>query len=101
MRYWIAMLGNLTDAREREKLAAVSPVNMVARIKAPVFIMHGNEDQTVPVEQAHAMVAALKKSGNPPETLYLDYVGHWWPTDKKGEEFLRRLETFLAANMGK
>lgn len=101
LRYWQAMLGDLREPREREKLAAVSPVNLAAQIKAPLFIMHGEEDTTVPIEQAHAMVSALKKAGHPPETLYLQYLGHAWPADKKGAEFLKRLEAFLATNLGK
>lgn len=100
LRYWAAMLGDMAKPGERERLAAVSPVNLAAQIKAPLFLMHGEEDTTVPIEQAHAMAAALKKAGHPPETLYLQYVGHQWPTDKKGVEFLRRVESFLAANLG-
>jgi dipeptidyl aminopeptidase/acylaminoacyl peptidase len=99
LRYWTVMLGGLQDAREREKLATVSPLNLAAQIKAPLFIMHGEEDTTVPVEQAHAMVAALKKAGRPPETLYFEHLGHSWPGNKDGMEFFRRLETFLAANL--
>ena len=61
--------------------------------------MHGEEDTTIPIEQAHAMVAALKKAGHPSETLYLEHIGHSWPVDKEGAEFFRRLEAFLAANL--
>jgi dipeptidyl aminopeptidase/acylaminoacyl peptidase len=100
LRYWSSMLGDMRDPARRESLAAVSPVNLAARMKAPLFIMHGEEDSTVPLEQAHAMVAALKQAGHPPETLYLDYIGHFWPTSRKGEEFLQRLEAFLARNLG-
>ena len=62
--------------------------------------MHGEYDSTVPIDQAHAMEAALKKAGHPPVTLYLDRVGHNWPANKRGVIFLQKLEAFLAANMG-
>lgn len=101
LRFWAALAGDLKDEAERKRLATVSPVNLAAQIKAPLFIMHGEADTQVPVEQAHAMVAALKKAGHPPETLYLENVGHWWPQDRKGVEFLQRLEAFLDTNLGK
>ena len=101
LRYWSLMLGDTAHPLERAKLAAVSPVNLAAKIKAPVFLMHGKEDSNVPIDQTHAMVAALQKAGHPPETLYFELLGHSWPADKKGAEFLRRMESFLAVNMGK
>ena len=69
--------------------------------KAHAGIMHGEDDAMVPIDQAHEMATALKKAGHPPETLYLDRVGHWWPGNKQGVVFLVRLEAFLAANLGK
>ena len=100
LRYWAVMLGDTKDPREREQLAAVSPVNLADRIKAPLLLMHGEEDQTVPVDQAHAMASALRKAGHPAETLYFKYLGHSWPVNKDGVIFYRRLEAFLAANLG-
>lgn len=100
IRWWTTMIGNMKNEKERERMAAVSPVNLAARIKAPLFIMHGKEDYTVPVEQAYAMVSALKKAGQSPETQYFEETGHWWPYDKKGVEFLAKVEKFLATHLG-
>lgn len=99
LRFWAALAGDMNDNDERQRLAAVSPVNLAEQMKSPLLIMHGEDDIQVPVDQAHAMVAALKKAGHPPETLYLEEVGHWVPTDKKGAKFLQRVETFLATNL--
>lgn len=98
-RYWSVLLGDLQDDGERGKLAAASPVNLAAQMKAPVLLVHGQADGTVPIEQSRAMAAALKKAGHPAETLYFDYVGHAWPFGPNGETFLHHLEAFLAANM--
>jgi len=100
LRYWAVLAGDMKNGKERQRLAAASPVNLAAQIRVPVLIMHGENDDTVPVEQARAMEAALKKAGHPVETLYLEKVGHWWPRDKQGEKFLQRVEAFLAANLG-
>jgi len=99
LRFWALLVGDMKDEKERQRLATVSPVNLAARIKAPLFIMHGEDDSRVPIDQSRAMVAALKRAGHPPETLFLERTGHWWPTDKKGVEFLHRVEVFLAANL--
>ena len=99
--YWRNRVGDLNDAKVRRRLAEVSPVNLADRIKAPVFIMHGEEDRNVPPRQAKAMIAALKKAGQHPETYFAPDTGHAWPMEEKGVEFLTRLEAFLAANLGK
>ena len=95
------MLGDRNDEKQRQRLVDASPVSLASHVKAPLFIMHGEDDTTVPIGQAYEMVAALKKAGHSPETLYLDRVGHWWPVNKRGVVFLERLEAFLAANLGK
>lgn len=100
IRWWRVQIGDMESAAERQRLATVSPINLAAQIKAPLFIMHGEDDVTVPVRQARAMVAALKKVGRPPETMFLEEVGHEWPHDKKGAEFLTKLEKFLAQHLG-
>ena len=101
LRFWAAVLGDMNDEKQRQRLASASPVTLAAHITAPLLIMHGEDDATVPIGQAYEMVTALKKAGHPADTLYLDRVGHWWPANKRGVVFLERLEAFLAANLGK
>lgn len=44
-----------------EALRAVSPVHHVDKIKAELFIIHGEKDVRVPVEHAYRLRDALKK----------------------------------------
>src|SRR6185437_15969657 len=44
-------------------LDAVSPVHFADRLKIPVLIGHGEDDDTVPAKQSHKMVDALTKAG--------------------------------------
>lgn len=99
LRYWSVLAGDMKNPAERERMAAASPTNLAASIKSPLLIVHGEDDTTVPIEQAHLMASALKKAGHPAETLYFDEVGHWWPTEKKGAQFLQRIESFLATSL--
>jgi dipeptidyl aminopeptidase/acylaminoacyl peptidase len=41
----------------------VSPINQISRIKCPVLILHGEDDEDVPVAQAYKLAQALKKAG--------------------------------------
>jgi len=44
----------------------------------PTFVVHGDADETVPISEAHAMVAALEAAGAEPQTYYHEGGGHWW-----------------------
>src|SRR5690606_15401700 len=55
---------------ERGALASVSPNRMADKIKVPVFLAAGGEDQRAPIEHSKLMERALVKAGVPVETLY-------------------------------
>lgn len=46
---------------------SLSPVNYVSKNKIPVLFIHGDKDQTVPVEQATTLFELLKRQGTPTE----------------------------------
>lgn len=46
-----------------EKAKKASPMTYVSRDAAPFLIMHGDEDQTVPIAQSETFAAALKQAG--------------------------------------
>ncbi|MDB5748905.1 MAG: hypothetical protein JWP72_3753 [Massilia sp.] len=50
---------------EKAELDRNSPVTLAAKIKAPVFPVHGGKDKRAPVGHAHAMRAALSAAGRP------------------------------------
>lgn len=84
----------------REKLAAVSPVNLADRIKVPVFLAAGGEDWRAPIEHTKAMEAALRKAGTPVEALYYRTEGHGFYEMEHRREFYTRLLAFLSRNLG-
>lgn len=53
-----------------------SPVHHLDRIDCPVFVSHGELDQVVPVNQAHAVVEALSRRGRSVELLLFDDERH-------------------------
>ena len=81
-------------------LAAVSPNRMAERIKVPVFLPAGGEDEIAPVEHTRMMEAALKKAGVPVESLYYDTEGHGFYTEPHQREYYGRLLAFLSRHLG-
>jgi dipeptidyl aminopeptidase/acylaminoacyl peptidase len=70
-RYLDALIGPYPAAAElyRER----SPIHFVERLRAPVILFQGLEDEVVPPSQAETMVAALRRNGVP--HAYLAFAG--------------------------
>ena len=83
-----------------EKLGPVSPNRIANRIKVPVFLAAGGEDETAPIDQSESMEAALRKVGVPVETLYYRTEGHGFYDVEHREEYYRRLLAFLSRSLG-
>jgi dipeptidyl aminopeptidase/acylaminoacyl peptidase len=75
MRYWRAFMG--AKSTFGGDIAALSPTNLAGRADAPILLVHGREDTTVPFAQSADMAVALKHAGKPVEFLALDGADHW------------------------
>ena len=85
---------------ERNALAAVSPNRIADRIKVPVFLAAGGEDERAPIEHSKMMEQALKKAGVPVETLYYPNEGHGFYVEANRKEYYTRLLAFLSRHLG-
>jgi dienelactone hydrolase len=80
----------------RSDLKSHSPITVASQIKAPVLLIHGDIDATVPIEQAEEMELAMWKS-NGNVRKYVVTAGHYnsfipaWPATQQ----------FLEATLGK
>ena len=79
-------------------LGAVSPITFADRLKVPVLIGHGEKDETVPAKQSHAMVQALAKAQAKVTPIFYKESGHDFGSTADLNDFLQRLEQFLAAH---
>ena len=69
-----------TDPRRIDEiLAEYSPINHVSAKSAPTFILHGDKDEIVRVEQAQVMVEKLKEAGVAAQLVVKEGRGHSWP----------------------
>ncbi len=97
-RHWRREIGD--PDKEAGMLAAISPVNFADKITAPVLIIQGKSDHTVPQDQARRMIAALDKAGRKPESLFLADMGHTRGNEKQRTEIYEAIVTFLEKNLG-
>jgi dipeptidyl aminopeptidase/acylaminoacyl peptidase len=96
-------LGNSSKdwvGEDQAALAAASPNRFADRIKVPVFLAAGGEDEIAPIEHTRMMEAALKKAGVPVESLYFNTEGHGFYTEPHQREYYGRLLGFLSQHLG-
>lgn len=77
-------------------LSSVSPIAFADRIKVPLLIAHGEDDETVLPRQSHEMVDAVSKANGPVTSVFYRNTGHEFGSSANLQDFLQRLETFLA-----
>jgi len=90
-----------TLGEDRAELARQSPALQADKITVPVFLVHGEEDEIAPFEQAKAMRDALKAAGKPFEWMAVPDEGHGFYSEKNRLELYKRMEEFLARHIGR
>ena len=68
-----------TAAENPDKAKRASPITYVSGDSAPILIMHGDQDQLVPVAQSESFAAALKKAGVDVTLHVIKGAGHGGP----------------------
>jgi len=94
------LLRDLGDPKKNEeRFEAMSPLGAADRIKIPIFIAHGKEDQIADARQSTRLARTLKQSGVPHETHFVNYEGHGFFTLKNRVELYERIESFLKKHL--
>lgn len=83
-----------------EHLDAVSPNQLAARIKIPVFLTAGRADERAPPVHTEKMRDALTKLGKPVEAKIYAGEGHGFYLIEDQLDFYTRLLAFLDHNLG-
>lgn len=55
-----------------------SPINFISAATPPVLIVHGEKDDTVPLQQAETFIEKAKAAGIPAELVVKPGAGHGW-----------------------
>lgn len=68
------------DAAEQRTIA--SPIHQITAATKPILIIHSDDDRSVPVQQAHDMVAAMQEANAPHRFVHYADRGHMRITDE-------------------
>jgi dipeptidyl aminopeptidase/acylaminoacyl peptidase len=68
--------GDERDPKMREFLLKISPLNSASKIKKPLFVVHGQNDPRVPVNEAEQIVTAVANNNVPVWYLLAKDEGH-------------------------
>jgi dipeptidyl aminopeptidase/acylaminoacyl peptidase len=97
-QYWREHIGD--PQTDEAFLKSVSPVNFADKITAPLLMIQGTEDFTVPPDQARAMISALEAAGHKPESLFISDDGHYMNSARARREGFQAIESFLEERLG-
>jgi dipeptidyl aminopeptidase/acylaminoacyl peptidase len=78
-----------------ENLREFSPVNNVEKLKAKLFIAHGERDRRVPFKQAEALRDALDKHNKPYEWYTKSTESHGFFDETNRKEYFEEVAEFL------
>jgi dipeptidyl aminopeptidase/acylaminoacyl peptidase len=95
-RYWDRFIG--ATGPNDPALNAISPIEHVNAVTAPILLIHGRDDTVVPYEQSDVMASALKRAGKPFELVTLKKEDHWLSRGATRLQMLQASMTFLKAN---
>ncbi len=95
--YWETQIGddNFTKAGAKER----SPAHFVENFKAPVLLIHGEDDEVVPPSQSKGMYKALKKADKPVEYVGLEGDDHYLSLGETRIQSLKAAIEFINKNI--
>jgi acetyl esterase/lipase len=88
----------ITDPTERiEYLRRNSPIEHLSVSTPPTLLLHGDQDQLVPLQQSERLVARMEKLGITYKFVLFPGLGHAWPEPPNNgqEELLHWFEKYL------
>ena len=95
--YWVDKIGSPSDP----KLAEWSPARHANRVKAPVLLMHGTAETTVPIAQSEIMERELKREGKSVEFVRLPDGDNEMSRAETRIKVLNELQRFFEKYLGR
>jgi dipeptidyl aminopeptidase/acylaminoacyl peptidase len=94
--FWDTRIGD--DSAQQD---ATSPALHADQVRAPILLMHGRHDTTVPYNQSEMERDALQTAGKTVTLVTFDDDDHYMTLASTRLQMLTALERFLAANIGR
>jgi dipeptidyl aminopeptidase/acylaminoacyl peptidase len=80
-------------------LKSMSPAYNVDKLKAALMLVHGGEDDRVPIEQLESLEDSLKKIDYPYKKMVMDDEGHGFYDDGHRAKYYSEMLGFLKSNL--
>lgn len=85
----------------KEMAALVSPVTHVSKESAPLLLLHGTKDGTVPMQQSELLLEKYKKAGASAELVKIpDGVHAFWNFEQWFDDTMKRSVEFFGTQFG-
>lgn len=81
------------------QLKAMSPAYNVDKLKVKLLLVHGGEDERVPVEQLESLEDSLKAINYPYKKMVMSNEGHGFYDDSHRAKYYDEMLSFLKANL--
>ncbi len=78
-KYWTRTIGDMDS--DRAMLSAHSAAQNVERVGMPLLMIHGDQDQTVPIQQSEIMQRAMRAAGKDVRLVTLTDMDHYYTPD--------------------
>lgn len=92
--YWTTQIGDLS--RDRQEIESVSPVRHADAFAAPVLLVHGADDTTVPPRQSDRIEGVLRAKGKAVTYIKIKGDDHGLVDNDSRRQMLTALGEFLA-----
>lgn len=98
-QYWAMSIGD--PGRDHVALDAVSPRRHADKVTAPLLLIHGEDDDIVPIRQSELMQQALAATGHAPRFVRIPDEDHHWDTWSREHRLTlyNEVGAFLAQNL--
>jgi acetyl esterase/lipase len=103
----MATPADMSQFAERTKLnkdlaALISPITHVGKDSAPLLLLHGTNDRTVPMEQSEKLLEKYKKAGVSAELVKVaDGTHAFWNSEKWFDDTMKRSVEFFNKQLAK
>lgn len=98
-RYWVKRIGHPED--DEDELDAWSPAKHAAKFTAPVLLIHGSLDSTVPLEQSVVMERALKRADKRVTLVNIRSEDHAFDNPGSPLILVSEIQKFLTLHLGR
>jgi dipeptidyl aminopeptidase/acylaminoacyl peptidase len=92
-RYNDLLLGTLPEAADRFRDR--SPIYAAERLRDPVILFQGTDDEVVPKDQSDAIVESLRQRGIPHEYHVYEGEAHGFRRTETKQAYLQAMDAFL------